>query len=85
MLLAFVLLFFGGVNLSLVIRCFRDEAFLREYVERSPKAALWRNMFGPVVATELTRRYFLPFGGIVSTAMVGLGLVILVTRLMGKG
>lgn len=62
-------------NARLLWRLWSDEVFLREYVEMSPKAWLWRKMLGPERAAALTRGVFVPLGALLWGAL-GLGAVI---------
>jgi hypothetical protein len=51
----------------------RDETKLRQYVETSPKAALWRKRYGVERTADLSRRYFLPLGLGVSALFAVIG------------
>lgn len=64
----------GGFFLIRNIMHLRDEKKLREYIENSPKAKLWVKKFGVEKTIDLTKRYFLPLGILVSCGLLGVGL-----------
>ena len=47
-----------------------DDGFLRAYVRTSPKAFLWRKVFGPERAAEIIRTRLVPFGMVVWVVML---------------
>jgi len=58
-----------------------DDAFLNEYVRKSPKAWLWRKAFGEERAAAIIRKVFLPLGivfWLFLLVLVGAQVVILV-------
>jgi len=60
----FALLVFGILvaNTALLWRLRTNEAFLQEYVRTSPKAWIWRKLFGPDRAAEIIRTRMVPLG-----------------------
>ncbi|UCV00955.1 hypothetical protein [Acidovorax radicis] len=73
-LLLSLLLVVGGIYFGVRnVRLLRSEDALREYVQNSPKAALWVRKYGLDGATKMTRESFLPLGLLISVAMVALG------------
>ncbi|MEG0113888.1 MAG: hypothetical protein RR749_15890 [Comamonas sp.] len=52
------------------IRFLLNEHALREYMQNSPKAALWVKKYGLVGATKMARESFLPLGLVISVGMV---------------
>lgn len=69
-----LILLVGGIYFALRnIRLLRNEMALREYVQNSPKAALWVRRYGVEGATKMVRETFIPLGLVIAAAMVGLG------------
>ena len=67
--LVIVGIYFGLRN----IRFLRNEAALREYMQNSPKAALWVRKYGLDGATKIARKSFLPLGLVISAGMMVFG------------
>lgn len=69
-----LLLLVGGVYFGVrSIHFMRNERALREYMQSSPKAALWVGKYGLDAATKMARESFIPVSLVLSSAMVGLG------------
>ena len=49
-------------NAGLMWRLRTDDTFLKEYVRTSPKAFIWRRMFGEERAAEIIRTRLVPLG-----------------------
>ena len=69
-----ILVIAGAFFLYRNISCIRDEAKLRDYLENSPKAKLWVNKLGIEKTVYLSKKYLLPLGIVVATALLGCGL-----------
>ena len=50
-------------------RAVSNEEVARRYVMTSPKAWLWRKLFGPERALELVRRVFAPLGLVIALVL----------------
>jgi len=61
----------GVLNLYLASKFLRDPKFAKNYIETSPKAWIWRKIFGVEKATKLTKSVFAPLG-----IVLGIGLII---------
>jgi hypothetical protein len=72
---ALFLIVVGIVNLRLIYKASTDEDFGRNYIRTSPKAFIWRKIFGEEKAYEITRKDFIPIGLLVSIAIIIVGLV----------
>ena len=60
-------------NLALLWKLRTDDAFLKDYVQSSPKAALWRWMFGKERAASVIRNVLVPLGiGIWIALLIGI-------------
>ena len=59
----------------------RDEARLRAYLQRSPKPILWVSRLGLERTVDLSKRYFVPAGILVSAGVCAWGLVRLARNL----
>lgn len=59
-LIVIAILFLGNATLWWKLRS--DDGFLREYVRTSPKAFLWRKVFGEERAAEIIRTRLVPLG-----------------------
>lgn len=64
----------GAYFLARNIRLIRDGAKLQTYIQTSPKAKLWVSKYGSDRTVELTKKYFLPLGLVMSAGLVGIGL-----------
>ena len=62
MLYSILLTGIGILNLFLATKFLTDPKFAREYIEKSPKAWLWRKMFGVEKALKITKSFFVPLG-----------------------
>ncbi len=51
----------------------RDQGKMIAYVQTSPKAKIWVSKYGLERTIELTKKYFLPLGIVVSMFMLGIG------------
>ena len=72
-LFAIFVLIVGIFYLYRIIRSYKNPDFLKKYIETSPKALIWRKKFGVEKAIEITRKYFLPLGLIVSIGLIAYG------------
>lgn len=64
----FIALYFSG-------RFLIDPAFATKYVAESPKAYIWRKMFGIDKTMTLTKYFFAPIGVILSIVLIAVGLM----------
>ena len=71
----------GALFLIRNISHIRNEQRLREYLANSPKAKLWVNKFGMEKTVELSKKYFLPLGIVISCLMLGVGTWSVITLL----
>ncbi len=76
-LLAIALVAIGVYYTIRNIRMLRRHDLLREYVQSSPKAALWVRKYGVDGATKLIRETFLPLGTALSAGFALYGLWLL--------
>lgn len=72
-----MLITIGGFFLLRNIVLLRDEKKLREYLENSRKGRIWVSKFGVDKTSELSRKYFLPLGIVISAGLLIAGAVIL--------
>jgi hypothetical protein len=72
-----VLILVGAVNLYYAIRFFKDPVFAENYIRKSPKAFLWKKLFGEEKAVKLTKRVFAPIGILLGIALVLVGFLLL--------
>jgi hypothetical protein len=77
-LYAIVSIIVGIVAFVIAVRLIRNPLYLRSYVERSPKAYLWKKKYGVDKTMELTKHYFAPVGIVVSIILILVGIVFLV-------
>ncbi|MFH0927947.1 MAG: hypothetical protein V1821_00565, partial [bacterium] len=73
---AIALLLVAALNLYYVIRFLVDRPFAENYTRKSPKAALWRKIFGPEKALKIIRGVFAPIGLIVGVGLVVFAIVL---------
>lgn len=64
----FIALYFSG-------RFFIDQTFARKYVTESPKAYIWRKIFGIEKTMILTKYLFAPVGLALSLILIALALI----------
>ncbi len=77
---ALLALLIGLLTLFRIVRALKNPDYLKNYIETSSKAFLWRKIFGVEKTIELTRKIFLPVGLILSIFLIGYGIyVILIT------
>ena len=68
-----IILIVGIISLIRVARSYSNNEYLRNYIETSPKAIIWRNKFGVEKAMDITKKVFLPIGLVVSLALISFG------------
>ena len=68
----------GIFSLVMAIRFLVDKSFGEKYITESPKAFIWRKMFGEEKAYKLTKRIFAPLGVVVSLGLIITGTYIFV-------
>ncbi len=68
----------GIFSLVMAIRFLVDKSFGETYIKESPKAFIWRKMFGEEKAYKITKRIFAPLGIVVSSGFIITGIYILV-------
>lgn len=66
----YILLLVAGLNTYLCYRFVTDNVWAREYVEKSPKAWIWRKLFGKDKALKIIRKFFVPIGILISVICV---------------
>ena len=69
--LTVVLIVIGIVNLYYAGKFFKDPAFAKNYIQKSPKALIWRKLFGEEKAIKMTKTIFAPIG-----IILGIGLIL---------
>jgi hypothetical protein len=58
-------------------RFLKDDKFADEYTRTSPKAFIWRKIFGVEKAKKITKAIFAPAGLVLSILMILVGIVLL--------
>lgn len=69
-----VLISIGALNLFYGLKFLSDPKFTQKYIETSPKAWIWRKMFGVEKAIQLTKAIFAPFGITFGISCFGVGI-----------
>ncbi len=72
----------GIFSLVMAIRFIVDKNFGERYIRESPKAFIWRKMFGEEKAYKMTKTIFAPLGIVISTGMIAMGAYYLVRILI---
>lgn len=70
-----LLIVVGIIALYFSGRFLIDPAFAKRYVLESPKAYLWRKMFGVDKTMTITKYFFAPIGVALSLVLIALGLI----------
>ena len=65
----------GIIDLILVIKIKINPEFAANYVKNSPKAYLWRKIFGEEKALRVIKNIFVPIGFIFGIVLIGLGIM----------
>jgi hypothetical protein len=68
----------GGVDLYYATKFLRNKGFAEEYVKTSPKAAIWRKIFGVEKAVSITKKIFAPIGIMLGILLVLWGIINLI-------
>ncbi len=68
----------GIFSLIMAIRFIVDKNFGERYIRESPKALIWRKIFGEEKAYKMTKTIFAPLGIVISTGMLIMGVYYLV-------
>lgn len=69
-----LLLLIGAVDLYYARKFLKDPQFARNYIQKSPKAYIWRKFFGEEKAIRLTKTVFAPIGIALGIILVLLGI-----------
>jgi len=64
----------GLVAIYFPVRFLRDDQFARSYIQNSPKAFLWRKIFGEEKALKITKTIFAPLGILLGIALIVFGI-----------
>lgn len=72
-----LLILVGLLNGFYAIRFLTNATFAQEYALKSPKAALWRKLFGEEKAVKVIRNVFAPFSIVLSLAFIGSGIYLI--------
>jgi len=74
-----IILFFVGIfGLFRAIKFLRNPKFAREYIEKSPKAKIWKKMFGVDKATKITRNIFVPLAIIMCVGAIIAAIILII-------
>jgi len=68
-----LLILVGAVNIYYATKFLTDPSFASNYVKKSPKAYIWRKMFGEEKSIKIIRRLFAPLGIILGTGFILFG------------
>ena len=68
----------GALNLFYATKFLRYPQFAKRYIETSPKAWLWRKIFGVEKAIKITKSVFAPLGIILGVGFIIFGIILLV-------
>jgi len=72
----------GIFSLVMAIRFIVDRNFGEKYIRESPKAFIWRKLFGEDRAYKMTKTIFAPLGIVISAGMIIVGTYYLVRILI---
>jgi hypothetical protein len=67
----------GIFGLITCIRLYTDKQFGENYIKKSPKALIWRKLFGEEKAYKLTKTIFAPIGLVLGSALIIIGLYLI--------
>lgn len=70
-----LLIVVGIIDLYFTGRVIVDTNFAKRYVLESPKAYIWRKMFGEYTALTITRYLFAPVGAVLGLLLIAFGLM----------
>ncbi len=71
-----VLIIIGVVCLFLSLIFYFNPAFASNYIKNSPKAWLWRKLFGEEKALKITKYVFVPIGIIIGIIIIIFGFIL---------
>lgn len=77
LLYSILLICVGALDLVYSIKFFVNHKFAKKYIETSPKAWIWRKLFGIKKAIKITRSIFAPLGIIIGVILIILGIILL--------
>lgn len=77
-----LLILIGIFDLVIALRFLVDKEFGEQYIRESPKAYLWRKIFGEENAYKITKSIFVPLGILLGFAVVILGVYQIIKILM---
>ncbi len=70
----------GFVDLYYSLRFLRDPIFAKKYIHSSPKAYLWRSLFGEEKAFKIASYIFAPMGILFGIGLILLGVYLLINK-----
>lgn len=68
----------GLVSIYTAIRFLKDPEFAKNYIQKSPKAFIWRKLLGEEKSLELTKNFFAPFGLLIGVGITLFGIYFLI-------
>lgn len=74
---AILLVIAGSINLYFCYKFRTNEQFATNYVKKSPKALIWRKLWGEEKALRIISKVFVPVGAFISMVIIILGMVYL--------
>ncbi len=69
-----LILLAGVINFYYATKAIKDKKFLENYVKKSPKAFIWRKIFGEDKAANIIRKFFAPLGICIGIILIILGI-----------
>jgi hypothetical protein len=84
-IIAIFCMLIGIYGLFNCFRFYKDKKFAENYIKNSPKAQIWRNLFGEEKAYKMVNKIFAPLGIALSSYLIYMGVhTINITRLLQK-
>lgn len=77
---ALILILIGCANIYLTRKLIKDQKFTENYVKTSPKAFIWRKMFGEEKAVKIIKNILAPIGLVLGICAILIGIIILVSQ-----
>jgi hypothetical protein len=66
----FALIVIGFLNIILIYKFRSDEEYARNYIAKNPKAFIFKKIFGEEKAYQVTMKYFIPLGCVISALLI---------------
>ena len=75
MIYSLLLIAIGLISIYYSVRFLTNPKFAKNYIEKNPKALIWRKIFGIQRAIKISKIIFIPTGILIAIYLIILGII----------